>query len=875
MKTVKDAVYGFVQERVIGDSQYRDGVQTSEVAESLGLRRCNVSSLLNELVRDGKLLKTQTRPVLYRLPVAQEHSEYSCFETLVGYNGSLRKAVQLAKAAILYPGSSLSIRLSSDRGCGTTCFAALIYEFAKAQGVVKKDAPYVKVNCCHFIKNIDILDEILFGEAGNIEKSSFARARGGVLFVDNVDLLNARQQSRILSFLENKEIISEDGGRRLNCSDCILVLGVPLPAASGGVDWKTPIVIELPPLGDRPLLERYEMIHAFFRTEAVNAKRSIELTLDAARALLTAEYPHNVKELKTEITSACANAYVRTIDEPARDIQVCLSDFTDQIRKSLAIRRGGEEVEELLRGNNFLYYDKEEGAGKAGYANCFDNIYSDIQTQYKELSRRGVNSDSIQNVINTYIRGLFQYFSYDAKKDEQANRDELAKIVDKSVIYAVTMFLDGLKKQFGREYPSNVFYGMCLHLNSLLTMNYVNHKRITDEEVKLVIQRHPAEYAAMSEFAHKLKEDLRLDLNINEIVLLTMFVVNPEDQENHPVLLYAMHGKGIASGLAEVTNSLTHCSNAYGFDLDLTMNSDRAIEALRSQILKIDRGQGVIVIYDMGSMKTMLDIISEEIDVKIRGINMPITLIGIEIARRCSRETDIDYVYHLVNKDMYQLQSTPKRRKSVIITLCHTSEGGAMQLKNYIDRYSRLDMHTVALSISNRDALAKKVLELKKVYDVHAFVGTYDPGLMGIPFISISTVFENRKEDLDRVLMFEPMHWHRVNYDEVYRLLEEQFTHAPINRIKSVLPGVVDEMSIIYGLDDEQRLGAFLHLACLVERLMAGGVVETTEAAGKYILQYPEDYQTLIKIMRTLEKAFHIIINDNEIELLLMIVKRL
>ena len=68
MKTVKDAVYGFVQERVIGDSQYRDGVQTSEVAESLGLRRCNVSSLLNELVRDGKLLKTQTRPVLYRLP---------------------------------------------------------------------------------------------------------------------------------------------------------------------------------------------------------------------------------------------------------------------------------------------------------------------------------------------------------------------------------------------------------------------------------------------------------------------------------------------------------------------------------------------------------------------------------------------------------------------------------------------------------------------------------------------------------------------------------------------------------------------------------------------------------------------------------------
>jgi len=876
MKTTKDTVYEFVQKQVIGNSERREGVRTIEIAQSLGLQRCNVSSALNELVRDGKLVKTRSRPVLYRLPQRQERSvERSCFENLVGYNGSLRKAVQLAKAAILYPGASLSIRLSSQRGCGTTCFAATIYEFAKAQGVVGEDAPYIKVNCSHYIKNIAILDEILFGAEGNIEKSCFAKARGGVLFVDNVDILNARQQGRILSFLETKEIVSEDGASRLDCHDCIFVLGEPLPSSTQ-VDWKTPIVIELPPLCDRPLLERYEMIHAFFLSEAVSSKRSIELTLEAARALLTAEYPHNVKELKTEITSACANAYVRVIDEPDRDIQVCLNDFQNQIRKSLSIRRGGEEVEELLGGNNFLYFDRQAGSRSASSTNHrLGNIYSDIETQYNELSRRGINPDSIQDVIDNYIRGLFQYFSYDFKQDEKANLEELAKLVDKEVIHAVTMFLDSMKKQFGRDYPSNVFYGMCLHLNSLLTMNYVNHTRITDEQVRLVVQRYPAEYAATAEFAGKLNEQLHLDLNINETVLLTMFIAEPEDEQEHPVLLYAMHGNGTARALAEVTNSLTHCNNAYGFDLELTMNSDRAIEALRSQILKIDRGHGVIVIYDMGSMKTMLDMISEEIDVKIRGINVPVTLLGIEIARRCSRESDIDYIYHLVNKDMYQLQGGAERRKQAIITLCHTSEGGAVQLKNYIDRYSRLGMHTVALSIANRDALAKEVLELKKVYDIHAFVGTYDPKLMGIPFIPISTVFENRREDLDRILMFEPLHLHRVNYDEIYGLLQEQFTHAPVNRIKSVLPGVVDELSIMYGLDDERKLGAFLHLACLVDRLMAGATVEKTEAGGKYIRQYPEDYQMLVKIMRTLEKTFHIIINDNEIEILLMIVKEL
>ena len=61
------------------------------------------------------------------------------------------------------------------------------------------------------------------------------------------------------------------------------------------------------------------------------------------------------------------------------------------------------------------------------------------------------------------------------------------------------------------------------------------------------------------------------------------------------------------------------------------------------------------------------------------------------------------------------------------------------------------------LAISKRDELITQVMTLKKIYRIHCFVGTYDPKLMGIPFVSMTKVFENKPEDIDKILMFEPI----------------------------------------------------------------------------------------------------------------------
>ena len=103
---------------------YNAGVETSLIAEKLKMQRSNVSSLLNTLVKEGEVIKDDsTRPVLYRLNDKTVNNENCVFDNLIRCRESLKNAIQLAKAAVLYPNKSLNVLLTSLRGAGRSYFA--------------------------------------------------------------------------------------------------------------------------------------------------------------------------------------------------------------------------------------------------------------------------------------------------------------------------------------------------------------------------------------------------------------------------------------------------------------------------------------------------------------------------------------------------------------------------------------------------------------------------------------------------------------------------------------------------------------------------------------------------------------------------------
>lgn len=865
MKNTKDTALEMLRQLIYTEG-YSKGVDTNLLSQRLNMQRSNVSSLLNSLVKEGKLIKDDTsRPVLYQLNDNNNITDNCVFDNLVGSKESLKNAIQLAKAAVLYPNKSLNVLLSSPRGAGRSFFAYNIYLFAKESKVIAADAPFIKINCKFYEKNTAAMDDDLFGRNDDINQSSFVKAKGGILFIDNFHLLSPKQQFRVLSFIESGLLFTDNDNKYIKIDDLMIILGCPISEVNN-LSTKFSIVIELPSFVEKSLNERFDLINYFFAVEAKNSNRAIEVTSDAIIALLLTEFTYNIKELQNSIKSACANAYVKVVNNDESSIVISINDFPGAIKRNLLKRKEySNTINELLEGQNYVYYSKDTGYLNPSSFNDNSTVYNTISKQYLDLLNRGINQNNIESVINSQVSSLFKSYSSDTFADNGTNIDELSKIVDKKIIFFVKHFLELYQTNNNVELKPSVFYGLCLHINSLTTTN-VLEKRIPDDKINEIIENHPLEYAAATNLAQIIKQELSIDLPISEIVIITMFLIgdNENEEKGNPVLLYIMHGTSCAKSLSDVTNILTQTNNSYSYDMNLSSSTKQAYEEIKSLIIRINQGPGVIVIYDMGSIKTMIENMMEEIEVPIRLLNVPITMLGIDIARRCSMERDIDYIHHTAMSELSKIYNDANR-KNAIITLCQTGMGGALQLKRYIDTYSKLNYKTFDLAISDRDILFKKVIEIKNTYNIHAFVGTYDPKLLGIPFIPIARVFEVRNEDLDKVLMFEPINARLADYEAIYNRLNNEFKYTNIAKLKTVLPDTVDNICIAYNLSEDEKLGLFMHLACMVERVLSGTKLSINKKDLEKIELYPYDYKMIAKLLKNIEKTFKIIIDDTEI----------
>ena len=79
------------------------------------------------------------------------------FSKLIGYDGSLKEAVSISRAAILYPEGKPNILLTAAKGCGVSYFAQMVFRFAIKAGVVKASASILIARLTKKMMNIEDL----------------------------------------------------------------------------------------------------------------------------------------------------------------------------------------------------------------------------------------------------------------------------------------------------------------------------------------------------------------------------------------------------------------------------------------------------------------------------------------------------------------------------------------------------------------------------------------------------------------------------------------------------------------------------------------------------------------------------------------------
>lgn len=844
------------------------GITTAELSAALQVQRCNVSSTLNRLVEDGLVEKSGTRPVYYRMKTSRAAAETSAFVHLTGAEGSLKNAVQLAKAAMLYPEAPLGVLLTGAAGSGKSYFVSLIYEFAGENGIAEGRS-LKEINCRYYADNEPAL-------VRELEESA-----GQDIFINHIHLLNGESQAALFHHLEKE---SAPGKRIIVCA-ADTENHAPVQES---IAARFPVRIEIPSLAERSLQERFDLIKVFFMEESGKMGRSIKVNAELLHCLILYHCIGDVKQLRNDICVGCAKAYVREFRSSVPELHMYVYDFPGHVRKGfLNWKYHRKELEKIIPRDfsfSFSTENMNQWENRAGNKDSENNIYDIIEEKESELRKQGMEDAEITAIISADLEGDLKKVQ-DIIAENNLDTAALEKQVDFRIIALVEKFLKKAGETLGRAYSNSVFYGLCLHLSALQNKKDTTRK-LSSEKLVEVMESCKDEYILSQEFALKLERALQMDLPVGEIAIIAMFISRKEEgvREEAPVVLIAMHGNTAASSICEVVNALSTVQNTYAFDFPLDMNTETAYRLFVDKVKNIDQGRGILMVHDIGSIRTIAELAEQETGIPIKCIEVPLTLVALGCSRKAADSNDTEEAYHAVMESLQKnfpfLRESYQRIKNekVIVTLCMTGQGGAIQLKNYIEKNMELgEIKVVPLAVSDKNFLLREVDAILEKNEIVCMVGTFDPKLYNIPFVSISKLFETPVEKLPLLMAvgdWEPIA--QIDYNAVYDYLQEQLPNLDFGRLRRHLPRAVAQIKkAAGGLSEDQELGLFMHLACSVGRLQTDDPIRVNRKKDKIIETNKKLYHELTEILHPMEKAFHIRYSDNEIASLIEIIKRI
>jgi transcriptional regulatory protein LevR/transcriptional regulator with AAA-type ATPase domain len=873
MPTRKEQIYEIL--KLHAAASENGGVTTQYLAERLKIRRPNVSSLLNELVDEGRLTKSSSRPVLYRLKSVDEAAAERCFENLVGANGSLRQAIKVAKAAVIYPEKSLDTLIVGDPGTGKSFLAMLMYRYALAAGALPEDASFTVVDCKDYQDDEDRLVAELFG--GEADPGLLETTSAGFLHIDNAHLVSTGLRNKICSSVEHNQ--HQPGEPHTHLSPT-LILACSDAGQSACEDFakKLPITIKLPSLVERPFDERLALIQSLFTLEATRAKHVFNINAELLRCLLLYETPLNIKQLKGDIKRACAIAYFRERESADESINIFMSDFEPYVRKGfLNYGRHRNEIERIIP-SDYSYAFSETTMEMSAIDRAkvdSNNMYIEIDRRTNALVERGMSEEEIITLLtaerDSIFRNYLQPFS-----GKGLNKEELVKLVDPRAIELVESFLNAASAQLRETFPPSVFYALCLHVDSLAKGNTSRHA-FSNHQMSELAQKHKEKYALSLQFVSKIEETFDITVPVEDPFLITTFLSfeDPTQQRlETPVMLLAFLGGGVAASLSGLINRLVRQNNTYPFEIPLDHQPAETYQALMELVMRVDQGKGIIALYDMPQVKNYFETIELETGIKIRAIQFPITRLGLEWARKAAVTDDIDVLYQSMLHSVEAIRPSINR---VIVTLCSTGEGGAKELKHYIEQHGEVqDYEVIPLAMADRDHLRVNLQALQQRSIIHCIIGTRDPGLFGIPFIPISEILSADPAGLPQVLRFKNREKSRIDFDEVFSYLGEQLEHVNISKLRRHLPKVIEQINRdVEPMSLDTEIGLLMHIACNINRMLGKEPLLQNLRKDHILSTYETCYKQLLRILKPLERGFDVIFTDDEMANIIMIIKKI
>ena len=892
MKRIEEVLKGLIE---LSGAEKR-GISAIELSQAMKLDRATISRYLNDLFKENRLTKIEGRPVLYKAIEDNSNTEEeisidlekNCLDSLVGANASLQIPIQQAKAAIFYPPNGLHTLILGETGVGKSMFAEAMYGFAKESKTLSENSPFVRFNCADYSENPQLLISQIFG----VKKGAFTgadkdrdgllkQADGGIIFLDEIHRLSPQGQEMLFTFIDKGKF------RPLGESEKEISVKVQIIAATTEepksyllktFTRRIPMTITLPPLKERTLKERYELLEEFIKNESLRLSQDIYFDKNALISFLLYECTNNIGQLKSDIQLACAKAFLNYKSRSKSIIMIEQQDLQSNVKRGIMrLKDNRSEIEELFNNLSdiisFSYKKKNNKVFELDEAvkkNDIEFFYNVIEEKVDALKKEGLDEGHIKNILNVDIDEYFKKYMSTFKSNFR--KAEILKIVDEKVLDIVEKGLDYASEKLNREYDEKIYYGLALHMQGSIE-RIRNGNRIYHPKLNYIKSKFKDEFMIAMDIAKVIEDKFGVDVTLDEIGYITMFLKpsgsdSNKDIEKNVGVLVIMHGKSTATSMVEVANTLIGEEYVEALDMPLTMKAEVMLERVKKKVIEINQGKGVIILADMGSLVNFGDILKEETGIDIRTIDMVSTITAIEVGRKALCGRDIDSIYRSCrNINIYSDRENKTKRvkkELAIVTTCFTGEGSAERLRSVIEEkiYIKDKVRVIPIDIMDKERFLNNMEELKKDYTIVAIVGTVNMYFEGVPFISAVEVFT--EEGINRLnsLVSEEIQYINVS-DSLKSQIKGIDSYMLVEEIKNILSNI--EGSLSTNISSDVKLGIVMHICFLIDKLKNGGLETQFIGLNEYKNEKDKEFTIIKGAFKRIEMEYNINIGDNEI----------
>ncbi len=726
-----------------------------------------VNTSKQEKLADSSLPKRKTTQI--------NMNEDEGFSRIVGSNGSLSQTTKLAKAAVLYPKYGLHTLIVGSTGVGKSQLVEEMHCFAKKVRKTK-NIPLVIFNCADYGDNPQLLVAQLFGHtkgsftgADSDKAGLVERANGGMLFLDEIHRLPSKGQEILFRIMDKGEFSRLGETERIRKVQLMIIGATTENLESSLLNTfrrRVPVMIQIPPLEERPNVERLKLIRIFLVAEASRIYKIIQVPKEIVKLLLLYKCSGNIGQLKSDIQVVCAKAFLNYISGKAEIMKITMNDLLSHIKNHLPdVIAQRTELDIMNISDMIIDPDSDALAANkmlTDHEISEYNIYQFIEKRMDELQGAGQSSIEARKNIADELEEKVKAETTSIENKYAGISDRLLQdIVGEEIIGIVEDIKRILIAEIGiRDF--SIIKILYLHIGAAVERLRMGKSIINPR---------------LEDIRRQYKKEFRIALKITQVIKMKLGLEFPEDEAgfialylNHFFmkraggvsskvgLLVITHGE-VARAMLDIAQAIVGIRHGVAITMGIDEQPEEVFGRVREAAKAVNQGSGVLLLVDMGSLITFGELITEELGIPTRVLARVDTLIVMEAIRKsvfpaATLYTVYDSLWELGNllPGLFIKNQLPTQMdcRKVIVTTCFTGKGTALQIKRIVeDKLRLLNSKIDVVSLGLMDSKTDMMEEIGKLQqanrEIVLITGIINPKCNNIPFLPFEEILNGEK----------------------------------------------------------------------------------------------------------------------------------